>query len=93
VNQTRAAGGKNLTGGPQMERDAIKEAVKEALGEELKAFYIDRETHYQHHKFIADMVKLSEQCKNVVIKTLVGALVLGALGLMIVGMAFKQIGK
>ena len=33
------------------DRDAIKEAVREAFKEELEAFYVDRETHYSHHKF------------------------------------------
>lgn len=32
--------------------DAIKQAVKDAMKEEMKAFYIDREEHYQHHQFI-----------------------------------------
>ena len=60
-----------------LDRDAVKEAVKEALNEELKAFYIDRETHYIQHTWLAEMIKYCDQCKTVIGKTVVSILVGG----------------
>lgn len=76
-----------------MDRDAVKEAVKEALNEELKAFYIDRETHYLHHTWLAEMIKYCDQCKTVIGKTVVSILVGGALALMFIGFTIKHWGK
>lgn len=72
-----------------MERDAIKEAVKEALGEELKAFYVDREIHYQHHEFLKSWIVWSQQCKSVIMKTVMSGLVMALLGLIVLGFIFK----
>lgn len=76
-----------------MEREAIKEAVKEALAEEIKVFYVDREIHYQHHEFIKSLIKLTEQCKNIVLKTVVSVVVVAILGLIALGLVFKTGGK
>jgi hypothetical protein len=72
-----------------MELEAVKVAVKEALQEELKEFYIDRETHYRQHKFIEEMISYTEQCKGVVLKTVMTTIVGGAITLMIIGFAMK----
>lgn len=76
-----------------MERNAIKEAVKEALKEELNAFYVDRELHYQHHEFIREWIVWSQQCKSVILKTVIGGMVAALLGLIVVGFIFKISGK
>lgn len=73
-----------------MELEAVKVAVKEALQEELKDFYIDRETHYEQHKFIEEMMRYTEQCKGVVLKTIVTTIMGGAIALMIIGFALKH---
>jgi archaellum component FlaD/FlaE len=73
-----------------MEREAIKEAVKEAFQEELKAFYIDRETHYKQHEWLASMITYCEQCKSVVLKTIVTAIIAGTLGLLWLGFSIKS---
>ena len=72
-----------------MEREAIKEAVKEALQEELKAFYIDRELHYQQHKWLGDVIRYSDQCKSAVIKAFITIVISSALGLMFLGFFLK----
>ena len=72
-----------------MEREAIKEAVKEALGEELKSFYVDRETHYKHHEFIEEWIGWTKQCKSVVLKTLMSGFLMALLGLIALGFIFK----
>jgi hypothetical protein len=74
------------------DRDAIKEAVREAFQDELKAFYIDREIHYNHHKFLGDWIEWVNQCKSVALKTVVGFFVITVVGLMIAGFMFK-VGK
>lgn len=71
------------------DREAIKEAVREAFQDELKEFYVDRETHYNHHKFIGEWINWVDQCKPTVLKAVVGFLVLTAIGLMTVGFIFK----
>lgn len=73
-----------------MEREAIKEAVKEALGEELKSFYIDRETHYKQHQWLKDVMVYCEQCKSVMLKTLITIIVGGAIGLMMIGFTLRS---
>lgn len=73
-----------------MERDAIKEAVKEAFQEELKAFYIDRETHYKQHEWLGEMMKYADTCKSVILRAVLTVLVAGALGLMFLGFTIKS---
>jgi hypothetical protein len=75
-----------------MEKELIKQAVKEAFKEELQQFYIDRETHYQHHQFIADWIESVKQCKSVVLKTIYTIIVVGALGLLALGFITKYKG-
>jgi len=73
-----------------MEREAIKEAVKEAFREELKAFYIDRETHYKQHEWLGEMMKYADTCKSVILRAVLTVLVAGALGLMFLGFTIKS---
>jgi hypothetical protein len=73
-----------------MEREAIKEAVREALGEELRSFYVDREVHYLHHEFLKSWIDWTKQCKSVVLKTLVTLFIGGIFGLMALGFWIKQ---
>ena len=76
----------------QVIKDTVKDAVKEAFKEELKNFYIDSQTHYEHHKFIGDWINWTKQCKSTILKTLVGAVVLAVLGLMVFGFVTKYKG-
>jgi hypothetical protein len=72
------------------DKETIKEAVREAFQEELKAFYIDRETHYQHHQFLGGIIKWCEQCKSIVLKTIVTAVVGGVIALLVIGYSIKH---
>jgi hypothetical protein len=76
-----------------MEKQDIKDAVKEAFKEELQAFYIDRETHYKQHEWLGEMMKYAETCKSVILKTIITAVVGGAITLMIIGFSLKHAGK
>lgn len=59
--------------------EAVKNAMREVMQEEMKAFYIDREEHYQHHQFLKGLKKGVEGCQSIVGKislvTLIGGLV------------------
>ena len=48
------------------ELDIIKTAVRDVMQEEMKAFYIDREEHYQHHQFIKGLKTGIEGCQSLV---------------------------
>jgi len=71
-----------------MIRAEIKEAVKEALREEIEPLYVDREVHYQHHQFIQDLIDWMEDCKGTFRSTVVRALVWGLLSLLVFGFIF-----
>jgi hypothetical protein len=64
----------------RVEYQDIKTAVTEAMREEMKDFYIDRETHYQDHLFMKSIREFMDNCKVSAIKTVVGAVVLFILG-------------
>jgi len=63
----------------------IKKAVAEAMQEQMKDFYIDREKHYQHHEFIDDLIKWSNGWKSTCMKAIANLIILGAISLIIMG--------
>lgn len=67
------------------EKKIIKEAVKEALQEEIKPFYIEREQHYQDHQFITSLRKWCEDTKSTIWRTILRVVVMALLGLMVMG--------
>ena len=67
------------------EKDLIKEAVAEVLDDKLGSLYVDRETHHDHHKFLADMIEWMDETKGVVRRTFVRVIVYGVLSLMLLG--------
>jgi len=74
------------------DKEAIKEAVIEAMRSELSVFYIDRETHYRQHQFLGEMIKYCEEGKRTVWKAIVTAFVGACLGLLCFGfmVRYKQ---
>jgi hypothetical protein len=68
----------------------IKTAVTEAMREEMKDFYIDRETHYQDHMFMKSIREFMENCKVGAIRTVVGTVVLFILGGMAMAVYFLK---
>ena len=71
----------------------VKAGVKAALEEELKPFFIDKETHYKQHEFLGDMIEYSRTCKSVVLKTILCLAATAAVGLMITGFFVRHGGK
>lgn len=68
-----------------MEKEKLKEAMREVLQEEIKPFYIDRETHYNHHQFINELIDWSGKIKGTICKTLTTAITTGIIGLIVLG--------
>ena len=67
------------------DKDIIKEAVKEALADEIKRFYVDREQHYQDHLFIKDFRDWCQGIKSTIWKTLAKIVVTIVIGLIVLG--------
>lgn len=65
--------------------DVIKKAVSEAMVEQMKDFYVDREKHYQHHEFIEGMINWSNSWKSTCMRAIANAIVMGAIGLLVLG--------
>lgn len=67
------------------EYELIKKAVADAMTEQMKDFYVDRETHYQHHEFIDGMMEWSRSWKSTCMRAIANALVMGVIGLLLLG--------
>ena len=74
------------------DKEIIKQAVKEAFKEELKQFYVDRETHYQHHLFLTDWIDWTKKCKSAALVTLITLFTTAVFGLMAIGFYFRSKG-
>lgn len=66
----------------------VAEKVRDAISAEIKPFYIDRETHYQHHQFIKSFMGWMGKTQGIVLKTVVTVFVLGIIGLVVLGFIF-----
>ncbi len=60
------------------------------FADEIKTYYIDRQEHFRQHQFLSEFIKYSEQCKSIVLKSVLTALIAGILGLMYLGFALKN---
>lgn len=69
-------------------KEEIISAVKDTLNEEVKAFYVDREKHWDDHQFLGGFRKWIDDTKSMAWKTVIGAVVMGIIGLLVLGFAF-----
>jgi len=65
--------------------DELKAAIKEVLSDEIKPFYVDRETHYNHHRFINELIEWSGKIKGTICGTLAKAITTGIIALIVLG--------
>lgn len=72
----------------EITKETIKAAVVEALKEEIKPFYIERETHYQDHLFIKELREWLDSIKSTAWKTIAKIVITGIIGLLILGFIF-----
>lgn len=71
-----------------MDKDEIKNALKEVLDEEIKPFYVDREIHYQHHEFVRELMDWSSKFKNSFFSTIAKGFAIVIFVLMLLGFIF-----
>jgi hypothetical protein len=59
------------------------------FADEIKSYYIDRQEHYRQHEWLSEMIKYCEQCKSIIMKTIVTALIGATLAIMWIGFSLK----
>lgn len=77
------------------ELDTIKTAVRDVMQEEMKAFFIDREEHYQHHQFIKGLKTGIEGCQSLVGRITLITIIGGVATILVLGVVAwirKQVG-
>jgi predicted Rdx family selenoprotein len=77
------------------ELDTIKTAVRDVMQEEMKAFFIDREEHYQHHQFIKGLKTGIEGCQSLVGRITLITIIGGIATVLVLGVVAwirKQVG-
>lgn len=72
----------------EITKEMIKAAVVEALQEEIKPFYIEREAHYQDHLFVKELREWLNSSKSTIWKTTIKIGITGLIGLLILGFIF-----
>ena len=68
-----------------MTPDEVEAAVGRAIDAKLGQFYIDRETHYQDHKFVQALRKWTEEARGTTLRLVVKIAVSAIVGLMLLG--------
>jgi hypothetical protein len=68
-----------------VDHDSIKAAVTEAIQEQMRDFYVDREKHYQHHEFLESLIRWRDSCKSTCMKAVANMLIASILGLLVLG--------
>ncbi len=72
--------------------EQITEAVKVALAEDRKNFYVPPEKHYDHHQFIEKLSRFFDRTTGTIWGTFVRVFVVGVLSLLAIGF-FVYTGK
>lgn len=72
--------------------EQITEAVKVALAEDRKNFYVPPETHYNDHQFIGKLSRFFDKTTGTIVGTAVRVVVVGIIGLLAIGF-FVYTGK
>lgn len=70
----------------------VTDAVKIALEEDRKNFYVPPETHYNHHQFIEKLSRFFDKTTGTIVGTIVRVVVVGVIGLLAIGF-FVYTGK
>lgn len=70
-----------------MDQEMIKAAMRDVMREELKAFYIDREEHYQHHQFIRNLKGGIDSCQSIIGKVAITSIIGGLVVVLVLGVA------
>ncbi len=65
--------------------EEMKAAMREVMQDEMKDFYIDRKTHFQHHEFLTGLKSGIEGCQSVIGKVSIAALIGGLITVIVMG--------
>lgn len=68
-----------------MDKETLKEVVTEVIDAKFASFYVDPEKHYQEHLWLSNLISWSDKAKTSVMKTIIGVVVTGILGLLAIG--------
>jgi len=68
-----------------VDEETIKRIIKTAMEESLDKYYVDRETHYQHHVWLKQLIDWSNNIKSSFWGTLVKSFVCGLMALLVLG--------
>jgi len=68
-----------------MDEKTLKKVVGEVLDDKFSSFYLEPEKHYQEHLWLSGLMEWSEKTKSAILKTIIGIIVAGAIGMMILG--------
>lgn len=69
---------------------AVSRAVASTIDAKLGQFYIDREQHWEDHKFISDLRKMFDMSRAEMCRSVVKWIVAVVIGLIIAGWAFAK---
>lgn len=75
---------------PEEIAKVVQEATEKAIDIKLGQFYIDRETHWEDHKFISDLRKMFDVGKAEMCKTVVKWMVTILIGLLVTGWLYTK---
>jgi hypothetical protein len=67
------------------DKAVIQTAVKDALAEAHKDFWVDPETHYVHHVWVEKWTKVSDWVGKSFVKTFISGIVIGLFALIVLG--------
>lgn len=77
--------------GPEMDKkeleNTINNAITKSLDNKLAPFYVERETHYNHHQFIGGLIKLTDRVSSTTVSFLVKTFIGAVLVLILMGAA------
>lgn len=67
------------------ELEKVTEAITAAVEKELGQYKVPKEQHYQDHLWIASMREYQELFRNSAIRTIVGIVISGIIGIFLIG--------
>ncbi len=69
-------------------KQIIHDGLSDAIDVKVRDFYIERETHYQHHQFTANLIRIIDKIQSATVKTITGIVITGIITLLVLGIIF-----
>lgn len=74
---------------PEQVEEIVKKTI-EGLDDHRKSFWVDPEKHYKSHDRLDKLLDVYDGAQSVIMRTLIGAMVLGLLIVAAMSMGFKK---